>query len=64
MSGGGTGTNYVPSVPTYGGGGFGSYGYGGVNTSNSLTLETVIYGNNLVLSTNRQHGTIQRTRGK
>lgn len=64
MSGGGTGNNYVPSVPTYGGGGFGSYGYGGVNTSNSLTLETVIYGNNLVLSTNRQHGTIQRTRGK
>lgn len=37
-----------------------SYG----NTSNVLTLETVVYGRDIVLSSNRQHGTISRTRRK
>ena len=34
-------------------------------TSNDvMTLETVVYGRDIVLSSNRQHGTISRTRRK
>lgn len=47
-------------TPLSGGGGNFSYG----NTDNVLTLETVVYGRDIVLSSNRQHGTISRTRRK
>jgi len=54
---GGGQSSYIP--PSTGGGS--SY-YG---TSNDvLTLETVVYGRDIVLSSNRQHGTISRTRRK
>ena len=60
-------------------GGYGNYGVGDTfappstgmgsgstyGTSNDvLTLETVVYGRDIVLSSNRQHGTISRTRRK
>lgn len=54
---GGGQSSYIP--PSTGGGS--SY-YG---TSNDvMTLETVVYGRDIVLSSNRQHGTISRTRRK
>lgn len=40
----------------------GTFSY--ANTNNVLTLETVVYGRDIVLSSNRQHGTISRTRRK
>jgi len=53
----GGGTSYSP--PSTGGGS--SY----FGTSNDvMTLETVVYGRDIVLSSNRQHGTISRTRRK
>ena len=59
-------------------GGYGNYGVGDTfaptstmggssmyGTSNDvMTLETVVYGRDIVLSSNRQHGTISRTRRK
>jgi len=53
----GVGDTFAP--PSTGGG---SSHYG---TSNDvMTLETVVYGRDIVLSSNRQHGTISRTRRK
>ena len=53
----GGGSSYNP--PSTGGGS--SY----FGTSNDvMTLETVVYGRDIVLSSNRQHGTISRTRRK
>jgi hypothetical protein len=52
-SGGGGTSSYTP--PTYSGTGTGS---------NVITLETVVYGNDIVLSSNRQNGTVSRTRRK
>ena len=58
------GFNTSGSIPTYSQptSGGGTFGYG--NTSDVLTLETVVYGRDIVLSSNRQHGTISRTRRK
>lgn len=52
------------STPSYSGsfGGGSSFNYG--STNDVLTLETVVYGRDIVLSSNRQHGTISRTRRK
>jgi len=57
--------------PTEFGGGQPSYsppstgGSSYFGTSNDIvTLETVVYGRDIVLSSNRQHGTISRTRRK
>ena len=48
---------YIPSTSSGSGYNFGS-------TNDILTLETVVYGRDIVLSSNRQHGTISRTRRK